>query len=377
MTWPVVWSIAGTDSGGGAGLSADQRACDAFGVHLCPVVAAVTAQHSTAVRKVKPMLVTLIEAQLRALVEDMPPRVIKTGLLGGRAQVAVVTRWVDRLRQEGDVALVVDPVLASSTGTSFANGETLAAYRAELLPRATVITPNRSEAYRLLDEVASDEAAAVPSLARRVLGSRAQAVCITGGDSADAEGRVLDWLASDHAQGWLASPRVETRHRHGTGCTFASSIAAALALGFVAADAAVLAKMTTTRALRAGQAAGKGAGPVRADSGFMNDPSLLPLMSWGESPLFAPRREGSNRQLDLYGIVDSANRVERLLEAGLRTVQLRMKTPECPGANWPAFLRDSIRRSVSACRAVGAELFINDHWRIALEAGASGVHLGQ
>ncbi|MEO8923876.1 MAG: bifunctional hydroxymethylpyrimidine kinase/phosphomethylpyrimidine kinase [Caldimonas sp.] len=376
MTTPIVWSIAGTDSGGGAGLSADQRACDAFGVHLCPVVAAVTAQHSTAVRHVEPMPAALIEAQLRALAEDMPPRAIKTGLLGGAAQIAVVARWVDRLRQEGDVALVVDPVLASSAGARFADGEALAAYRAELLPRATVITPNRGEAHRLLDEAASHEAAALPSLARRLLGSGAQAVCITGGDSATAEGRVLDWLACEHARGWLASPRVETSHRHGTGCTFASSIAAALALGFVAADAAVLAKMATTRALRAGQAAGKGAGPVRADSGFI-DPSLLPLMSWGESPLFAAPRDRAQRRLDLYGIVDSADRVVQLLEAGVRTVQLRMKTLERAREDWPAFLRDSVRRSMSACRAAGAELFINDHWRIALELGAPGVHLGQ
>lgn len=377
MTRPIVWSIAGTDSAGGAGLSADQRACDAFGVHLCPVVAAVTAQHSTAVRHVEPMPAALIEAQLRALAEDMPPRVIKTGLLGGTAQVAVVARWVERLRQDGDVALVVDPVLASSTGAPFADNETLAAYRDELLPRATVITPNRSEAHRLLGEAASHEAGAVPFLARRLLRAGPQAVCITGGDSADPEGRVLDWLASDQARGWLASPRVETQHRHGTGCTFASSIAAALALGFVAADAAVLAKMATTRALRAGQAAGKGAGPVRADSVFMNDPSLLPLLSWDESPLFAAPREVTQRRLDLYGLVDSADRVVQLLEAGVRTVQLRIKTPARPGADWPVFLRDSVRRSVLASRAAGAELFINDHWRIALDAGASGVHLGQ
>ena len=379
MTAPIVWSIAGTDSGGGAGLSADQRACDAFGVHLCPVVAAVTAQNSIAVRHVEPMPVALIEAQLQALADDMQPCVIKTGLLAGAAQVALVARWVDRMRHDGDVALVVDPVLASSTGASFADRETLAAYRGELLPRATMITPNRREAHRLLAAADTHQAAAVPALARQLAAAGAQAVCITGGDSinADAEGRALDWLAAEHAQGWLASPRVETAHLHGTGCTFASSMAAALALGFVAADAAVLAKMATTRALMAGRAAGNGAGPVRADSGFVDDPTLLPLLSWGEAPTFAAPPPRIERRLDLYGIVDSADRVAQLLEAGVRTVQLRMKTPERPGVNWPAFLRDSVRRSVSACRAAGAELFINDHWRIARECAAPGVHLGQ
>ena len=95
---PIIWSIAGTDSGGGAGLSADQRAADAFGVHLCPVVAAVTAQHSRSVLHIEPMSTTLIDAQLKALSDDMPPRVIKTGVLGGAAQVQLVARWVDRAR---------------------------------------------------------------------------------------------------------------------------------------------------------------------------------------------------------------------------------------------------------------------------------------
>ena len=137
MTRPVVWSIAGTDSGGGAGLSADQRAADAFGVHLCPVVACVTAQHSRAVQHVEPLRPELIEAQLQALAEDLAPSVIKTGLLGGAEQVRLVARWVDRLRAQGPLALVVDPVLSASTGAGFADAAALAAYRDELLPRAT------------------------------------------------------------------------------------------------------------------------------------------------------------------------------------------------------------------------------------------------
>ena len=165
---PIIWSIAGTDSGGGAGLSADQRAADAFGVHLCPVVAAVTAQHSRSVLHIEPMSTTLIDAQLKALSDDMPPRVIKTGVLGGAAQVQLVARWVDRLREAGPVALVVDPVLAASTGATFADHATLRAYRDELLPRATVVTPNRREACALLGVTGDADAASLPSLARRL-----------------------------------------------------------------------------------------------------------------------------------------------------------------------------------------------------------------
>ncbi len=374
---PIIWSIAGTDSGGGAGLSADQRAADAFGVHLCSVVAAVTAQHSRSVLHIEPMSTTLIDAQLRALCDDMPPRVIKTGLLGGAAQVQLVARWVDRLREAGPVALVVDPVLAASTGATFADHSTIQAYRDELLPRATVVTPNRREAQRLLGDAAASDAAALPVLARRLRAMGAQAVCITGGDSADVGGRVLDWLATEHAEGWLASPRVETPHHHGTGCTFASSVAAALALGFVPADAAVLAKMATTQALRNGRSVGSGAGPVLAGAGFATDPSLLPMLSWGEPQHFPVVPTTMQRNLDLYGIVDSAEHMAQVLAAGVRTVQLRIKRPERPTEAWHAGLARAIRRSIVACRESEAELFINDHWELAHALGAGGVHLGQ
>ncbi len=374
---PVIWSIAGNDSGGGAGLSADQRAADAFCVHLCPVVAAVTAQNSVAVTRVAPVEAELLDAQLAALAADLPPAVIKTGLLGSAATVAVVVRWVDALRVRGPVALVVDPVLASSTGACFADAATLAAYRELLLPRATLITPNRAEAALLLDRSAAvtDD---IPALAQALLAAGAGSVAITGGDSADATGRVIDWIATPHAQGWLGSPRVATAHSHGTGCTFATSAAAALALGFVTADALVLAKMATTQALRHGTAAGAGRGPVRAVPGFTTDPSLLPQMSWGEAPVFAELPSVSGREApQLYAIVDHADRLPALLVAGVRTLQLRIKTPQAPDAAWWVDLREQLVRGIALCREAGVPLYINDHWQLALELGAQALHLGQ
>lgn len=147
---PIVWSIAGNDSGGGAGLSADARAAEAFGVHLCPVVAAITAQNSQAVTRVEAVAPDVLDAQLAALADDMLPAAIKTGLLGSADNVAVVARWVDRLRERAPVALVIDPVLGASTGAAFADEAVLRAYRDLLLPRATVVTPNEKEARRLV-----------------------------------------------------------------------------------------------------------------------------------------------------------------------------------------------------------------------------------
>ncbi len=372
---PVVWSIAGTDSGGGAGLSADQRAADAFGVHLCPVVAAVTAQNSRAVDRVEPLPAEWIEAQLTALAADLPPKAVKTGLLGGAAQVRLVARWIDRLRGLGPVALVIDPVLASSTGAGFADAATLAAYRDELLPRATVITPNRREAGLLLGRSTVDQAE-IPELAGALRASGCEAVCITGGDSAAVDGRVLDWFSGPDAEGWIAAPRIDTAHAHGSGCTFASSLASAMALGFVAADAVVLAKMSTARALQQGYAAGRGAGPVRAAAGFGTDPALLPRWSWDAVPLFSEPAAAA-RRLGLYAVVDSAERVQRALAGGIRTLQLRIKTPPAPSSGWHEQLRAEVGRSLASCRAAGAELFINDHWELAREIGADAVHLGQ
>jgi len=400
---PVVWSIAGNDSGGGAGLSADVRAAAAFGVHLCPVVAAVTAQNSRAVTRVEPVPPDVLEAQLAALEHDLPPAAVKTGLLGSAAHIAAVARWIDRLRQRAPVALVVDPVLGASTGAAFADQAALDAYRDLLLPRATVATPNAREA-----RILAGQGGAAPALGAALKALGAQAVGITCGDDAAVTGWALDWIDTPHASGWLALPRVPTPHNHGTGCTFATGVASALALGFVPADALVLTKMATTLALRHGHAAGQGAGPVAARSGFGTQPDLLPWMSWGEDcnsfppwgeagmgasapnerpscgdgtglhPNLPPEGEGGKpSDLGIYAIVDSAERVQQVVAAGARTVQLRIKTPDAPDAGWHAALRQSVAQALAACRAASATLVVNDHWRLAHELGAPAVHLGQ
>ncbi|MCS4510942.1 bifunctional hydroxymethylpyrimidine kinase/phosphomethylpyrimidine kinase [Xylophilus ampelinus] len=402
MSTRIVWTIAGTDSGGGAGIAADQRAADACGVHLCTVVAAVTAQNSVAVSHVESMPVAVIEAQIAALEADMPPRAVKTGLLGGVAQIEAVARAVDRLRLRGPLPLVVDPVLGATSGASFGDDAVVAAYRRWLLPRASLLTPNRREALRLTGLPPGTDA---PTLARALRAAGARAVCVTGGDDAAPDGLARDWLDTPHAAGWLALPRIATPHTHATGCTFAAAAAAAMAKGFVAADAAVLAKMAAAHALRHGHAAGQGAGPVKARAGFADDPTLMPQMSWSEAPRFAafgaqgggewgagaaagvcalppssqpqPQPQPRSGPSHLYAIADSADRIAALLQAGVRRLQLRIKTPPSPDAAWHSSLQAQVRQAVVDCRAAGAQLFVNDHHALALRAGAAGLHLGQ
>ncbi|MDE2401257.1 MAG: bifunctional hydroxymethylpyrimidine kinase/phosphomethylpyrimidine kinase [Burkholderiales bacterium] len=411
---PIIWSIAGHDSSGGAGLSADQRAADALGVHLCPVVAAITAQHSQGVQGVFPVAATTLAAQLHALAQDLPPVAIKTGLLGSVEAILTVAQWVDHYRSQAapgvdphhHLALIVDPVLgATAGGIAFSDEPLVTAYRQHLLPRATLITPNRAEALRLLGRRAhhdgpSDE---IPALAEALHGLGARSVAITGGDAwaandeaSAAAPRALsdaadgphcaDWISTPQAQGWLTAPRVNTPHGHGTGCTFATGVAASMALGHGPADAIVLAKMLTHHALSHAHAAGQGAGPVLAQQRFAAGPAHggapLPWLGLGhdlpwrltDSPFtpFTPPADG------LYGIVGTAPLIEAALHAGLRCLQLRHKAPEG--------VTEHIQHSITACAHAGAVLFINDHWRQALAAPPPdtqtpgfqlGLHLGQ
>jgi len=177
-----------------------------------------------------------------------------------------------------------------------------------------------------------------PSVARLLRERGAAAVCIV---AAQAD---MDWIATPHASGWLRGSAQDVN-------AFASGMRRALAQGFVSADAAVIAKMAS--------------------------PHALPLLSWGEQPPTEPKFAAPARWLDLYAIVDSAERLRQVLAAGVRTVQLRIKTPAAPDAAWHAMLREQVRQAVAGSAAAGAELFINDHWRVARELGAPGVHLGQ
>jgi hydroxymethylpyrimidine kinase/phosphomethylpyrimidine kinase/thiamine-phosphate diphosphorylase len=395
---PVVWTISGTDSGGGAGIHADTRAFDAFGVHGACAVAAVTAQHSLAVTHIEPVAPSVLDAQLAALADDMPPDAIKTGLIGSIDNLRVVVAWVRRLRERCPdrlIPLVVDPVFGASTGARFADEALRQAYRSELLPLATLATPNVAEARAL---VPTSQLLGPEALARAWRAFGARAVVVTGGDSdrlaedeiehlstarlasrlaeIDARGAwAHDWLDADHglrSRGWLASRRIETEHDHGTGCVFASAAAAALAHGFVAADAVVLAKMATSEGLRHAYAAGDGAGPVAPRAGFAsrldNLPALNPLPH-APSRFAFPGMPQSTR--GLYAIVDSSDWVARLAAEGVKLIQLRMKDAD------GGLLVREIRAAVAIARAAGATLIVNDHWELALELGAHGVHLGQ
>jgi hydroxymethylpyrimidine kinase/phosphomethylpyrimidine kinase/thiamine-phosphate diphosphorylase len=221
--------------------------------------------------------------------------------------------------------------------------------------------------------------AAAPVLAQRLRERGARAVYI------EDEVQGLDWLEAPQARGWLAGAAQ-------TPAAFASAMRKALAQGFVAADAAIVAKMQQPHALPLlswGEQSPlapdpSGTATPGADRSDFSSSSPSAARAERESPGFSPSPSGGGpgwgrppRRLDLYAIVDSAARLRQVLDAGVRTVQLRIKKPASPDAAWHARLRSEVQQAITDSAAAGAELFVNDHWQLAQELGAPGVHLGQ
>lgn len=212
-TPPVVLTVAGTDSGGAAGIAADLATFGHLGCHGACVVTAVTAQDTTGVHAVHPVPIDVVDAQIGAVLNDLQVAVVKTGMLGTSQVVELVA---ERL---GHLPLVVDPVLLATSGAILGGASVARAYVEALLPTATIVTPNRDEA-RVLSGLDAPPA----DLAER-LADLGCAVVVTGGDEMGS-----DWLALPGGRAReLTHPRVETTNDHGTGCTFASALAALLA----------------------------------------------------------------------------------------------------------------------------------------------------
>ncbi|GCD91238.1 bifunctional hydroxymethylpyrimidine kinase/phosphomethylpyrimidine kinase [Nocardioides sp. LS1] len=250
MTPAVALTVAGTDSGGAAGIAADLATFAALGVHGACVVTAVTAQDTTGIRDVHPVPLASVESQLDAVLDDLPVAAVKTGMLGTPEVVELLAR-----RLAGR-PLVVDPVLVATSGVVLGDEHVVAAYRAHLLPAATVITPNAHEAAILLGR-ATDPATAAAALA-----DTGPAVVLTGGGTRDT---CTDWLALPGQRPVARTHRsVPTTNDHGTGCTFSAALAAHLARG-ADLDAAVHhAGLFTVRQLDTSRrwTLGRGRGPV-------------------------------------------------------------------------------------------------------------------
>ncbi|GAC1442690.1 MAG: bifunctional hydroxymethylpyrimidine kinase/phosphomethylpyrimidine kinase [Mycobacteriales bacterium] len=249
-----VLSIAGSDSGGGAGLQADLKTMLALGVHGMSVVTAVTAQSSEGVSGIWPLPRDAVRAQLEAVLDDIGVDAVKTGML---ATATVASAVVDRLRGI-PAPLVVDPVTASSSGAELLDAQGVEVLRAALLPLATVVTPNLAEVGQLTGVVVRRERD-LRAGADAMLALGPTWVLVTGGH---LDGDAVDLLTDGTAHHLLRAERIDNRHTRGTGCTLSSAIAARLALGDDVPTAVAAAKDFVSGSIRGGFTLGTGTGPV-------------------------------------------------------------------------------------------------------------------
>ncbi|MDN3294266.1 bifunctional hydroxymethylpyrimidine kinase/phosphomethylpyrimidine kinase [Streptomyces ficellus] len=251
---PRVLTVAGSDSGGGAGIQADLKTMLALGVHGMSVITAVTAQNSLGVQGAWELPVEAVRAQYRSVVDDIGVQAVKTGMLASAPLVETVAELL-----AGTAApVVVDPVGVSKHGDPLLAASALDSVRTKLLPVATVATPNLDEVAQLTGVRVAEEAD-LRRAAAAVLAYGPRWALIKGGHLA---GDAVDLLTDGAEEHWLRAPRHDNRHTHGTGCTLASAVAAGLGKGMTVPDAVREAKAYVTGAIAAGFALGGGIGPV-------------------------------------------------------------------------------------------------------------------
>ena len=254
MTIPAVLSIAGSDSGGGAGIQADLKAFARAGVHGMTAITALTAQNTLAVTGVHPVPGDFIVEQVRAVAEDIGVDAVKVGMLGTAEIVVAVAEALALL--DAETPVVVDPVMVAESGAVLLDDAAREALIERILPRATVITPNLPEA-RVL--AGAPDATDVDALARALHALGPQVVVVTGGHREEAVDTFFDGTMTAH----IAGERHADGAAHGSGCTHSSILAARLALGDTPLEAARHAKAVAAEAVRDGlRAIGAGAGPV-------------------------------------------------------------------------------------------------------------------
>ncbi|HZO59064.1 MAG TPA: bifunctional hydroxymethylpyrimidine kinase/phosphomethylpyrimidine kinase [Solirubrobacterales bacterium] len=256
---PRVLSIAGSDSGGGAGIQADLKAFARCGVHGMTAITAITWQNTVAVEGVTPVPPDAIVGQVRAVASDIGVDAVKIGMLGSAATIAAVGEALELLP---DAPVVLDPVMVSESGASLLQQEAQHALL-HLLPRATVVTPNLLEARALLAEAGARADGDAPVLARALVALGPANVVVTGGHSGDTDS--VDYFSDGVRDVPIPGPRFPDGAAHGSGCTHSSALAAHLALGLSPLEAAVAAKVIASEAVRDGlQEIGAGPGPVDA-----------------------------------------------------------------------------------------------------------------
>ena len=367
MSVAVVWTVAGSDSGGGAGIQADLHSFRSLNVHGCSVITTVTAQNSVETTGLFPLAADAIRQQLECLQLDMPPAAIKIGLLNNVQQLQCVAdflkQWPDTLPRP---FVVWDPVVVSTQQDRLS--ELLPEHCTELLPLVDIITPNLEELSWLSGVEVIDENSMCRA-AEKLFHAGLTQILITGTELGHSD-EISDYYlsADEHIQ--YIQQKLETKHSHGTGCTLSSAIAAALAHDYPLEDAITVANAYVHQGLIEAKGIGRGPGPV-AHTHWPQKIKHFPRIKTPELPCVDLQFPRLDKEPGLYPVVDSYEWIEKLLKLGIKTLQLRIKDPDAPQ------LEAAIKKSIQLAEQYSAQLFINDHWQLAIKHSAYGVHLGQ
>ena len=255
----IAVTIAGSDSGGGAGIQADLKTFSALGVYGASVITALTAQNTLGVQGIHDVPPAFVEQQIDSVFSDLAVDAVKIGML---SQPAIIETVAERLERHRATQVVLDPVMVAASGDRLLAPEAVNALRQVLLPKALLVTPNLPEAAAILDEPLAQDERAMCRQAERILALGPRAVLVKGGHGTGHES--TDILMDAQGVRRFTAPRIDTRNTHGTGCTLSSAIAAGLAKGLSLDDAIAMAKSFISAAIGASSQLqiGRGHGPV-------------------------------------------------------------------------------------------------------------------
>ena len=254
-TTPRVLIIAGSDSGGGAGIQADIKTCAAYGVYSATAITAVTAQNTVGVQEVHKLPAEMVAAQITSVMDDIGADVIKIGMLGSQEIIETVAKAVDDV----DAFVVLDPVMVATSGDPLMDEGAIEALKTKLIPVCDLITPNIPEA-ELLTGLKIDDTDDMTKAGEALLAMGAYAALMKGGHL-DSK-MIFDVLVSEDGNNLMSGPRLHSRHTHGTGCTLASAVAAGMASGTPLDEAVLSARDFVYEAIRTAPGIGEGHGPL-------------------------------------------------------------------------------------------------------------------
>lgn len=389
---PVVWTIGGVDPTGLAGLSADNRAIAASGAYGVNIVSCVTAQNSSAFFSISETKISLLEQQWVALMEQCPPRVIKLGLLANSAQVSWIAGKLKALREQiPELWVIYDPVIRASADAAPVFKSMLNAMTNELIPQVDLLTPNLIEAKQLSGDVLNsreDLADYCHLLSTQfncqVLlkgGHTRQLLNDNGSDILDVYTRPLTlsrqaYRAEPAHSFSLLQQVTQYENRRGSGCILASLIAGFVANGYTFCDAIIYASGVMHQGYHSAQPLGRSKGGALRLSRHISCDNLPKItvfneMTWQRIADVDCAFMPCPPQLGLYPVVDSIAWLERLLEQGVKTIQLRVKDLD------EHYAEPLVAQAVALGKRFQARVFINDYWQLAIKYAAYGIHLGQ